>query len=83
MLFAAVSFLHPTTNLLMNQAEERRGERQTFELGAEEVRNRRGYTCTVYRKPENERVMDIEKGRESRRAQCSAADVERRESFTC
>lgn len=51
MLFCS-SELHPTTHLLMNQAEERRGERQTFELGAEEVRNRKGYACTVYRKTE-------------------------------
>lgn len=48
----------------MNQAEERRGERQTFELGAEEVRNRKGYACTVYRKPEkkNEGGTEIEPG---------------------
>lgn len=62
----------------MNQAEERRGERQTFELGAEEVRNRRGYVCTVYRKPgKNEGVTEVEK-EGNVEEQCLVADVERK-----
>lgn len=36
------NLLHATTHLVMNLAEVRRGERQTFELGAEGVRKRRG-----------------------------------------
>lgn len=62
----------------MNQAEERRGERQTFELGAEEVRNRRGYVCTVYRIPgKNEGSDRSRKGRKRGRAVFSI-DVERK-----
>lgn len=74
MLFHS-SELHPTTHLLMNQAEERTGERQTFELGAEEVRNRRGYACKVYRKTrkKNQGVTEIGKVEE----QCLVADVEK------
>lgn len=74
MLFHS-SELHPTTHLLMNQAEERTGERQTFELGAEEVRNRRGYACKVYRKTRGKKqgVTEIGKVEE----QCLVADVEK------
>lgn len=47
----------------MNQAEERRGERQTFELEAEEVRNRRGLCVYSLQKTrEKEGVTQIEQG---------------------